>query len=82
MTAHGATYYEVTIRAALASSVPAQVELRELYRRGRGVAPDLIQAYAWLNLLAAKRSSAAVQRAEVAACLESADCLKVQLLSF
>ena len=82
MTAHGPPHYEVTMTAALAYSVPAQVELGELYRRGRSVAPDLIQAYAWLNLVVAKRSSAAVQREEVAACLESADGLKAQLLSF
>jgi hypothetical protein len=36
-------HYEVTTTAALASSVPAQVELAGLYRRGRGVAPDLIK---------------------------------------
>lgn len=74
-------HYEMTMSAALAASVPAQVELANLYRRGLGVAPDLVQAYAWLNLAAAKRSSAAVQRDEVAICLDSTDRLKAQLLS-
>ena len=71
----------MTMSAALAASVPAQVELANLYRRGHGVAPDLVQAYAWLNLAAAKRTSAAEQRDEVAVCLDSADRLKAQLLS-
>ena len=82
MTPHGAPQYDVTMTAALASSVPVQVELAVLYRRGRSVAPGLIQVYAWLNPVAAKRSSATVQREEVAAWLESADRLKAQLLSF
>jgi hypothetical protein len=74
-------HFEITKSAALAASAPAQVELANLYRRGQGVVPDLIHAYAWLNLAAAKRTSAAFQRDEVAVCLDSADRLKAQLLS-
>jgi len=74
-------HYEMTKSAALASSVPAQVELANLYRRGHGVAPDLVQAYAWLNVAATRFSSAAEQRDAVAICLDSSERLKAQLLS-
>ena len=81
MAPDAVAHYKMTMSAALAANVPAQVELAGLCRRGHGVKPDLVQAYAWLNLAAAKRTSAAVQRDEVAVCLDSADRLKAQLLS-
>jgi TPR repeat protein len=74
-------HYQMTMSAALAASIPAQVELAGLYLRGHGVKPDLVHAYAWLNLAAAKRTSAAKQREELEICLDSADRLKEQLLS-
>lgn len=74
-------HYEVTKSAALAASVPAQVELADLYRRGHGVSPDLTRAYAWLNVAAAKSTVAADQRDEVAACLDLNERLEGQLLS-
>jgi TPR repeat protein len=74
-------HFEVTKSAALAASVPAQVELANLYRRGRGVSPDLTRAYAWLNVAAAKSTVAADQRDEVATCLDLNQRLEGQLLS-
>lgn len=74
-------HYKMTMSAALSASVPAQVELANLYRRGHGVTPDLVQAYAWLNVAAAKSTVAADLREEVATCLDLQERLQGQLLS-
>ncbi|MDA0369768.1 MAG: hypothetical protein O3C65_02700 [Proteobacteria bacterium] len=73
--------FRSTLSAAQAADPQAQIALANMYRRGEGVAPDRILAYAWLNVAAAHHRDAAAQRDEIATCLDPGQRLEAQLLS-
>ena len=73
--------YQAALQAAHAGDFRAQIDLANMYRRGEGVAPDQVRAYAWLNFAAVRHSEAAAQRDAVARCLSPGQESEGQLLS-
>jgi len=73
--------FRLTLAAAQAADSQAQIALAKMYRHGDGVAPNIVRAYAWLNVAAAHKKQAAAQRDEVARCLGPGQRLEAQLLS-
>ena len=67
--------------AALKADHDAQYELARLYRDGSGVKPDLVRAYAWLNVAARGHREASAERDHVGRCLGPAEQIKAELLS-
>jgi len=67
--------------AALSSDHNAQFELARLYRDGHGVKPDLVRAYAWLNVAAGGHSAASAERDHLGQCLNPTEQVKAQMLS-
>jgi localization factor PodJL len=68
MAAYGRGEYAAAARAlrpmAERGVAAAQVNLAELYRRGRGVEKDLVQAHMWLSLAARQGETEAARRLE------------------
>lgn len=73
--------YQQTKAQALSADQRAQFELAKLYRDGKGVEPDLVRAYAWLNVAARRITDASKERDTLAKCLKSGQELEAQLLS-